>query len=46
MSEKVHFILGDKLPTVYDAGISLFSVAIQSETNRITPLPLFKISAS
>ena len=45
MSEKVHFILGDKLPTAYDAGISLFSVAIQPETNKITPLSLGIISA-
>ena len=28
MSEKVHFTLGDKLPTVYDAAIA-FSVATQ-----------------
>ena len=35
MSEKVHFILGDKLPTVYDAAISLFSVATQPETNKM-----------
>ena len=35
MSEKVHFILGGKLPTVYDAAISLFSVATQPETNKM-----------
>ena len=29
MSEKVHFTLGDKLPTVCDAAIALFSVATQ-----------------
>ena len=34
-SEKVHFILGDELPTVYDAAISLFSVATQPETNKM-----------
>ena len=35
MSEKVHFILGGKLPTVYDAAISLFYVATQPETNKM-----------
>ena len=35
MSEKIHFILGDKLPTVHDAAISLFSIATQPETNKM-----------
>ena len=36
MSWKVHFlILGDKLPTVYYAAISLFAVAVQPETNKM-----------
>ena len=35
MSEKVNFILVDKLPTVYYAAISLFSVATQPETNKM-----------
>ena len=35
MSEKVHFILGDKLPTVNDAAIFLFSVTTQPETNNM-----------
>ena len=33
--QNLHFILGDKLPTVYDAAISIFSVATQSETNKM-----------
>ena len=35
MSDKVQFILGDKLPPVYDAAIFLFSVASQPETNKM-----------
>ena len=35
MSEKLHFVLGDKLSTVYDATIFLFSVATQPETNKM-----------
>ena len=43
LSEKVHFILADKLPTVYDAAISLFSVANQPETNKMWVIMLIKI---
>ena len=35
MSEKLHFVLGDKLSTVYDAAIFSFSVATQPETNKM-----------
>ena len=43
MSQKVHFILGDRLPAVYDAAISLFSVATQPETNKMKVIILIKI---
>ena len=43
MLEKLHFILGDKLSTVYDAAIFLFSVATQSETNKMLLIMLIKI---
>ena len=43
MPEKVHFILGDKLSTVYDAAISLFSVATQPENNKMQVTMLIKI---
>ena len=32
--EKTHFVLGDKLPTVYDAVISIFKVATQSDQKK------------
>ena len=35
MSEKLRFILGDKLSTVYDAAIFLFSVETQPETDKM-----------
>ena len=35
MSEKVHFIFGDKLSIVYDAAISLFSVVTEPKTNKM-----------
>ena len=33
--QNLHFILGDKLPTIYDAAISIFSVATQPDTNKM-----------
>ena len=32
--EKTHFVLGDKLPTVYDAAISIFEVATQPDLKK------------
>ena len=32
--EKTHFVLGDKLPTVYDAAISIFNVATQPDQKK------------
>ena len=34
-SEKINFVLGDKLPTVYDAAISIFEVATQPEQKKM-----------
>ena len=34
VSENIIFVLGDKLPTVYDAAISIFAVSSRPETNK------------
>ena len=34
-SEKINFVLGDKLPTVYDAAISIFEVATQPDQKKM-----------
>jgi len=31
----LYFVLGDKLPTTYDAVISIYSVATQPETSKM-----------
>ena len=35
MSEKVLFVLGDKLPTYYDAAISIYIVATKPKSKTI-----------
>ena len=35
MSEKLHFVLGDTLPTIYDTAISIFSVVTQPESKKM-----------
>ena len=35
MSEKVIFVLGDKLPTYYDAVIAIYEIATQPKSNKM-----------
>ena len=35
MAQTIHFVLGDKLPTNYDAAIAIFTIATQSESNKM-----------
>ena len=35
MSQRVCFVLGDKLPTIYDAAIAIFTVATQPDSKKM-----------